>query len=165
MKERKLEVAEILKQLEKEGRELALRYDGLQLRRQQLETLPAEIEGLEASIAQLKQDQTPTSSNPELGLPLPETLRLLTERGADLAALNVQIAQLQASLPNRAKELEKLERELKPLETQKQGTVAAAKEARRRKEEGGGMGDELEEKGRWLRASEKALRDMMEIES
>lgn len=82
-----------------------------------------------------------------------------------MAALNVQIAQLQASLPNRAKELEKLERELKPLETQKQGTVAAAKEARRRKEEGGGMGDELEEKGRWLRASEKALRDMMEIES
>ncbi|KAF1366002.1 hypothetical protein EJ07DRAFT_93863 [Lizonia empirigonia] len=164
LKERKLEVAEILKQLEKEGRELALRYDGLQLRRQQLETLPAEIEGLEASIAQLKQDQTPTSSNPELGLPLPETLRLLTEREADLAALNAQIAQLQASLPNRAKELEKLERELKPLETQKQGTVAAAKEARRRKEEGGGMGDELEEKGRWLRASEKALRDMMEVE-
>lgn len=150
--------------MEKEGRELALRYDGMQLRRQQLETLPAEIEGLEASIAQLKQDQTPTSSNPELSLPLPETLRLLNEREADLAALNAQVAQLQSSLPNRAKELEKLERELKPLETQKQGTVAAAKEARRRKEEGGGIGDELEEKGRWLTASEKALKGMLEVE-
>lgn len=165
LKERKLEVAEILKQLEAKGQELASRYDAVQLRRQQLETLPTEIEGLEASIAQLKQDQVPTSSNPELGLPLPETLRLLNEREVELAALNAQIAQLQASLPNRAKELEKLERELKPLETQKQGTVAAAKEARRRKEEGGGIGDELEEKGRWLTASEKALRDMLEVES
>jgi chromosome segregation ATPase len=164
LKERKLEVAEILRQLEEKGKELALRYDGTQLRRQQLKSLPAEIEGLEASIAQLRQDQTPTSSNPELALPLPETLKLLTEREAELAALNAQIAQLQSSLPNRAKELEKLERELKPLETQKQGIVAAAKEARRRKEEGGGIGDELEEKGRWLTASEKALRDMLEVE-
>lgn len=165
LKERKLEVAEILKQLEAKGTELALRYDAVQMKRQQLETLPTEVEGLEASIAQLRQDQMPASSNPELGLPLPETLRLLNEREAELAALNAQIAQLQSSLPNRAKELEKLERELKPLDTQKQGTVAAAKEARRRKEEGGGIGDELEEKGRWLTATEKALRDMLEVES
>lgn len=164
LKERKLEVAELLKQLEAKGKELALRYDGVQLRRQQLESLPAEIEGIEANIAQLKQDQIPTSSNPELDLPLPETLRLLNGKEAELAALNAQIAQVQSSLPNRAKELEKLERELKPLETQKQGTVAAAKEARRRKEEGGGIGDELEERGRWLTASEKALRDMLEVE-
>ena len=53
---------------------------------------------------------------------------------------------------------------MKPLETQKQVTVAAAKEARRRKEEGGGIGDELEERGRWLRASEAALREMLEVE-
>lgn len=165
LKDRKHEVAEILRQLEESGKELALRYDAVQLRRRQLESLPAEIEGLEASIAQLKQDQTPTSSNPELGLPLPETLRLLNEREAELAALNAQIAQLQSSLPGRAKELEKLERELKPLETQKQGTVAAAKDARRRKEEGGGIGDELEEKGRWLTASERGLREMLEVES
>jgi len=165
LKERKLEVAEILKQLEAKGQELALRYDAVQLRRQRLETLPTEIEGLEGSIAQLKQDQVPTSNNPELGLPLPETLRLLKGREAELAALNAQIVQLQASLPNRAKDLERLEREIKPLEIQKQGTVAAAKEARRRKEEGGGIGDELEERGRWLTASEKALRDMLEVES
>ncbi|KAF3004107.1 hypothetical protein E8E13_004126 [Curvularia kusanoi] len=164
LKERKLEVADLLKQLEVKGKELALRYDGVQLRRQQLEKLPLEIEGIEASIAQLKLDQTPTSNNPDLDLPLPETLRLLNEREAELAALNAQIAQLQASLPNRTKELEKLERELKPLETQKQGTIAAAKEARRRKEEGGGIGDELEERGRWLTSSEKALRDMLELE-
>jgi chromosome segregation ATPase len=163
LKERKLEVAEVLRQLEEKGKELSLRYEGLQLRTQQLESLPVEIKGLEATIEQLKQEQTPTSANLELSLPLPETARILSEREAELAALNAQIASLQATSPNRARELEKLERELKPLETQKNGTVAAAKEARRRKEEGGGIGDELEERGRWLQASEKALRDMLEI--
>jgi chromosome segregation ATPase len=164
LKERKLEVADILKQLEDKGKELTARYEGLQLRTEQLESLPTEIEGLEASIEQLKQNQAPTSTNPELALPLPETLRLLTEREAELAALNAQILQLQTSLPNRARELEKLERELRPLETQKQGTVAAAKEARRRKEEGGGIGDELEERGRWLTAAEKMLRESLEVD-
>ncbi|CBX95111.1 hypothetical protein LEMA_P115260.1 [Plenodomus lingam JN3] len=165
LKERKLEVADILSQLEAKGKELSLRYEGLQLRTQQLESLPSEIEGLEASIQRLKQEQTPVSNNPELALPLPDTLKVLKEREAELTALNAQIAVLQASMPNRARELEKLERELKPLETQKQGTVAAAKEARRRKEEGGGIGDELEERGRWLRASEKALQEMLDVES
>lgn len=163
LKERKLEVAEILKQLEEKGKELSLRYEGLQLRTQQLESLPAEIAGLEAGIERLKQEQTPVSDNPELSLPLPETAKILSEREAELAALNAQIASLQESMPNRDRELEKLERELKPLETQKNGTVAAAKEARRRKEEGGGIGDELEERGRWLQASEKALKEMLEV--
>ncbi|PVI06519.1 hypothetical protein DM02DRAFT_724205 [Periconia macrospinosa] len=162
LKEHKLEIAEILRQLEEKGRELAFRYEGVQLRTQLLETLPTEIEGLETQIARLKEEQTPPSNNPELAMPLPETMRLVQQREADLAALNAQISKLQSSLPNRSRELEKLERELKPLETQKQGTVAAAKEARRRREEGGGIGDDLEERGRWLRASEKALKDMLE---
>ncbi|CAA9965252.1 Spc7 domain containing protein [Pyrenophora teres f. maculata] len=163
LKERKLEVAEILKQLEDKGKELAKRYEGLQLRTQQLESLPTEMAGLEASIEQLKKEQTPVSKKAELALPLPETQRVLSEREAELAALNAQIASLQAAVPNRSRDVEKLERELRPLETQKQGTVAAAKEAQRRKEEGGGIGDELEERGRWLRASEKALRDMLDV--
>lgn len=55
-----------------------------------------------------------------------------------------------------------LERELKPLEMQKAGTVAAAKEARRRKEEGErGAGDELELKGRWYRSVETGLRELL----
>jgi chromosome segregation ATPase len=136
----------------------------VQLQTQQLESLPVEIEGLEANIERLKQEQASPSNNPELALPLPETMKLLQEREVDLAALNAQLSMLQSSLPNRSRELEKLERELKPLETQKQGTVAAAKEARRRKEEGGGIGDELEARGRWLTASEKALKDMLEVE-
>lgn len=55
-----------------------------------------------------------------------------------------------------------LERELKPLEVQKAGTVAAAKDARRRKEEGErGVRDELELKGRWYRGVETGLRELL----
>ncbi|OAG06862.1 uncharacterized protein CC84DRAFT_629640 [Paraphaeosphaeria sporulosa] len=163
LKQRKVEIAELLQQLEAKGRELALRYEGVQLKTQQLASLPVEIEGLEANIETLKREQIPHSQNPELALPLPETSQLVEQREAELTALNAQLAKLQSSLPNRARELEKLERELKPLETQKQGIVAAAKEARRRKEDGGGIGDELEERGRWLRASEVALNKMLEV--
>ncbi|KAF2735151.1 hypothetical protein EJ04DRAFT_492209 [Polyplosphaeria fusca] len=164
LKERKLEIAEILQALEDKGKELATRYEGVQLRTTQLESLPTEIEHLEGNIERLKQDQMPSSDNPELALPLPETARLLQEREAELASLNAEIATLQAALPGRTRELEKVERELKPLETQRQGTASAAKEARRRRDEGGGIGDELEEQGRWLRASAKALREMLEVE-
>ncbi|KAF9735438.1 Kinetochore protein Sos7 [Paraphaeosphaeria minitans] len=163
LKDRKVEIAELLQQLEAKGRELALRYEGVQLKTQHLASLPVDIEGLEANIETLRREQIPPSQNPELALPLPETALLVEQREAELTALNIQLAKLQSSLPNRARELEKLERELKPLETQKQGTVAAAKEARRRKEDGGGIGDELEERGRWLRASEVALNKMLEV--
>lgn len=159
-----MEVAEVLRQLEEKGRELSQRYEGVQIRTGQLEALPREIADLEATIEQLKQEQTPPSDNPELALPLPETTKLLQAREAELESLDAQIAKLQSALPGKTRELEKLERELKPLETQKQGTVAAAKEARRRREEGGGIGDKLEERGRWLRASEQALKDMLEVD-
>lgn len=163
LKERKQGVAQLQKQLVEKGAELARRYEGVQLRTTQLESLPVEIEKLEQSIARLQQDHAPQSDNPELALPLAETTRLLQERQAESALLDAQIAKLKAQLPGRARELEKLERELKPLETQKQATVAAAKEAQRRREEGGGIGDKLEERGRWLRASEQALKDMLEV--
>ncbi|KAL1613045.1 hypothetical protein SLS60_001277 [Paraconiothyrium brasiliense] len=163
LKERKVEIAELLQKLEAKGRDLSLRYEGVQLKTRQLASLPAEIQGLEANIETLKKEQVPPSQNPDLALPLPETARLVGQRETELAALNAQLTQLRSSLPNRTRELEKLERELKPLETQKQGTVAAAKEARRRREDGGGIGDELEERGRWLRASESALKKMLEV--
>ena len=162
LKEHKTEIADILQELEAKGRSLSLRYEGVQLKTQTRASLPTEIEGLEASIEALKKEQMPPFTNPELTLPLPDTKRLLEQREADLTALNAQLSQLQSSLPNRTRELDKLERELKPLETQKHGTVTAAKEARRRREDGGGIGDELEERGRWLRASGQALDNMLE---
>jgi hypothetical protein len=52
---------------------------------------------------------------------------------------------------------------LHPLLNQKKTVVAQAKEARKRREEGGV--DEMEERGRWYRAADTALRGMLEVES
>lgn len=110
----------------------------------------------------LRAQQVKPSANPELSLPLPATLDLLSSRQSELDQLNHQLKTLQNALPRKTRELETLERELRPLEMQKAGAVAAAKEARRRKEEGQrGVGDELELKGRWYRGVETGLTELL----
>jgi len=59
--------------------------------------------------------------------------------------------------------LERAEKELRTLEVQKLGSVAAAKEARRRKDEMGGKED-LEGMGRWWGNVDAGLRQMLEID-
>ncbi|EOD44039.1 hypothetical protein GTA08_BOTSDO02074 [Neofusicoccum parvum] len=165
LKAQKVEVAEMLAELERRGRELSKRYESIQLRTAQLETLPAEITNLESTIAELRETQAPHPTNPSLSLPLPETLSVLAAKEAELAALDKQLSSLQSTLPRKTRELERLEAELKPLEMQKSGTVAAAKEAQRRREAGeAGMGDDLEERGRWMTAVEQGLKGMLEVE-
>ena len=84
----------------------------------------------------------------------------MAEKLADLDALDRKLKSLQQVLPRKTREADRLENELKPLEVQRAGTVAAAKEASRRKEEGErGAGDELELKGRWYRGVEMGVRD------
>jgi hypothetical protein len=68
-------------------------------------------------------------------------------------------------LPRKDGQLERLNREVEPLEVKRLGSMSAAKEARRRKEEGGGVGDELEARGRWLRANEVALGAALGVEA
>lgn len=58
---------------------------------------------------------------------------------------------MQTALPRKTRELERLEKDLRPLEVQKAGTVQGAREARRMREEGGGEAGEMELRGRWLR--------------
>ncbi|KAF2805221.1 uncharacterized protein BDZ99DRAFT_511263 [Mytilinidion resinicola] len=163
LKAQKVEVAELIKQLESRGRNLSNRYESVTLRTTSLATLPAEISTLESAIASLKHAQAPHPTNPSLSLPLPETLELLQSKEAELAALDAELARLQTAVPRKTHELERIEAELRPLEAQKTAKVAAAVEARRRREQGGGIGDELEERGRWLRASEAALKGMLEV--
>ncbi|KAF2146354.1 uncharacterized protein K452DRAFT_214346, partial [Aplosporella prunicola CBS 121167] len=166
LKAQKVEVAEMIAELERRGRDLSKRYETIQLRTTQLTTLPERIATLETAISTLRATQAPHPTNPALSLPLPETLSALNERQAELAALDKQLAGLQAAVPRKTRELERLEAELKPLEMQRKGTVAAAQEARRRREAGeAGMGDGLEERGRWLTAVEGGLRGMLEVDA
>lgn len=128
-------------------------YETIQLQTTHLSVLPAQISSLQATLAQLQKSQQSTSAptNPSLALPLPATLSLLSTRTSELDALNAQLCHLQTAVRPKARELERLENELRPLEVQKAGTVQGAREARRMREEGGGEAGEMELRGRWLR--------------
>ena len=130
-----------------------------------MSALPTEISTLESTLEILRAQQATPTTTPSLSLPLPATLDRLASCQSELDLLNNQLRTLQNALPRKTRELERLENELKPLEMQKAGTVAAAKEAMRRKQEGErGVGDDLELKGRWYRGVELGLRDMLGVE-
>lgn len=137
-------------------------YENIQLQTTQLESLPSEIANLEATIARLQQSATPKSSDPVLSLPLQPTLELLSEREDELASIDTQIEALQAAMPGKQAQVEQLRDEVSMANARKIKAVEEAQEARRRRENGG-MGDELEEKGRWLRGVDSGLRTMLEV--
>lgn len=131
----------------------------------QLQELPERIEALKLSIEELKAAQQP-GSNPTLNLPLEKTLALVEERERERAELDRQLEQLQAMFPRKTRELERLNAELQPLEIKRLGSTASAREAKRRKEEAlGGVGDDLEERGRWWRGVESGLKGMLGVET
>lgn len=134
----------------------------MQLQRTQLETLPAEIAALTSTIKELQQQQHASlSDNPELNLPLQPTLSLLNKRNQESTDLDRQIAVLRERLPHKQQEVSKLSNDVEGLQKRKMEAVRGAQEAQRKRIAGGGEG--LEEKGRWLRAQEKALRGMLEV--
>jgi len=164
LKAQKTEVAELVGELEKRGRELCGKYKAIQLETTQLQELPEKIEGMQARIEELKAAQLP-GSNPTLNLPLEKTLELVEEREKERAELDRQWEQLQVMVPRKARELERLNAELQPLEVKRLGSTASAREAKRRKEEAlGGVGDDLEERGKWWRGVESGLKGMLGVE-
>ncbi len=165
LKAQKTEVAELVAELEKRGRELCRKYQNIQMQTSQLQELPQRIEVLEASVEELRAAQQP-GSNPTLNMPLDKTLDFVEEREKERAELNRQLEQLQVLLPRKTRELERLNAEMQPLEVKRLGSTASAREAKRRKEEAlGGVGDELEERGRWWRGVASGLKGMLGIES
>ncbi|KAJ2895412.1 putative 60s ribosomal protein l37 protein [Zalerion maritima] len=163
LKALKVEVADMVSDLERRGKELTTRYEQVQLETNQLQELPEKISGLEESISQLKKKQSPIQ-NPNMVLPLSRTLELVDKRTQERDELDRHFEQLQAQVPRKRKEMERLQAELAPLETKRQTSTTAAKEARRRKEAAlGGVQDDLEERGRWWTASETALKQMLDI--
>ncbi|KAK0367054.1 hypothetical protein LTR91_013913 [Friedmanniomyces endolithicus] len=163
LKEKKEELQVLIGELEAQGRSLANRYENIQLQSAQLEALPAEIGYLQKTISTLQAQQEPTSSNPALSLPLQPTLDLLADREQQLFDLDHQIALLRAAIPAKRDEVENLKDELVPLQMRKMKAVQEAQEARRRRQDGAEIGDELEERGRWLRGVETGLRRMLEV--
>ncbi|EPE24475.1 hypothetical protein GLAREA_08327 [Glarea lozoyensis ATCC 20868] len=165
LKAQKTEVAELVEQLEEKGRQLCRKYENVQLQITQLQDLPQRIDELQSSVEKLKASQAP-GSHPTLNMPLDKTLALVEERQREKSDLDRQLEQLQLLLPRKTRELERLNAELQPLEVKRLGSTGAAKEAKRRKEEAlGGVGDDLEERGRWWRGVEGGLKGMLEMQN
>ncbi|KAJ5153237.1 uncharacterized protein N7482_009715 [Penicillium canariense] len=186
LKAQKEEARLMIEEMETMGRELASRmaslltlllqwltlntcitgYKNVEVQMKQLSTLPDAIENLESTIAGLRAKQVAgmDSSDPRSSqnLPLPATRALLSEREAELAALNRQIAAVQNTLPRKTREAEALERECTVLERRKDEAITQAHEAQRKKQEG--ESDGLEEMGRWYRGAEKTLKEMVDVE-
>lgn len=165
LKALKMEVADMVEDLERRGRELSRRYEGVRTEMVTLAEMPDKISGLEARIAVLREQLQP-GENPSLNLPLAKTLELVAEKKQQRLELDRQLEQLRSQVPRKRKEMERLQAELQPLEVKRKNGVAAAEEAKRRKEQAlGYVEDDLEERGRWWRASETALKQMLEIEN
>ncbi|GAB1205889.1 hypothetical protein APSETT445_004568 [Aspergillus pseudonomiae] len=163
LKASKEEVRMMIEEMEKTGRDLAHRYNNVELQMTQLSTLPESIENLESTIAELRAKQaSDADASSSQNLPLPATLSLVAEREAELAALNRQLAAVQNAVPRKTREAEAMERELGVLERRKSEAITQAKEAERKKQEG--ESDGLEETGRWYRSAEEALKHLVGVE-
>lgn len=151
------------------ARQLASRWEGVQIQMAELQRLPAEIEGLDAVIRELREQQDlregkqNKSKDPRMNLSLVETEVLIKQQKAEAAVLEKQITALQRQMPGKTRECEVVEKELESLEKRRSEVSAAASEARKVKDVGGR--DELEEKGRWYRSAEIVLKEMVGVDA
>ncbi|KND87365.1 Kinetochore protein Sos7 [Tolypocladium ophioglossoides CBS 100239] len=166
LKSLKLDVADMVTELEKKGRELSQRYERVQTETAQLEELPAKIQELEAQVYDLRVAHEFPGSDLSFNLPLTKTLGLVAKRKAEQQELARELEALQAKAPRKRKEAERLQVELQPLEMRVQNSTAAAREAQRKKEAAlGGVADDLEQRARWWRASEGVLKQVLDIKN
>lgn len=174
LKALKTEVADMITELEARGKSLAAKYEQVQLDTATLRELVTggKISELESQIRELKaaQAQADFSGSGDdddtgrlMNLPLAKTAMLVEERRSALRDLDRQLEQLERMAPRKEKEVNRLQTEVNALETKRANVTAAARESKRRKENlaQGGVEDDLEAKGRWYRASEVALSQML----
>ncbi|KAK1826521.1 putative 60s ribosomal protein l37 protein [Podospora conica] len=169
LKALKTDVADMVTELEARARDLAARYEAVQLDTATLRDLPTATATLETAIAELKAAQLqPGGEQPELNMPLAKTVALAETRRAELRELDRALEQLSAQAPRKRKEVERLQAEMAQLEARRTNSTAAAREAKRKREaaqeRGGGVADDLEAKGRWYRATETVLKDILDIQ-
>lgn len=153
-------------ELETQSRQLSQRWQDIQVKSEQALQLPDEIERLQREISNLREAQAALDGDGEgMNLPLGSTMELLGEKETEMEALDRELEELEEANERKEREVVRLEEELGSLQKQKLNATTAAKEARRRKEEGsGGTGDELEERGRWLRGVEATMKSLLEVE-
>ncbi|KFA66754.1 hypothetical protein S40285_05320 [Stachybotrys chlorohalonatus IBT 40285] len=164
LKTLKLEVADMVTELEEKGRQLSRRYENVQLETAKLREIPDKATELEARIEELRAEQDYPGSKPHLNLPLAKTQELISRRKREQQELARELEALQSKAPRKRKEADRLKAELQPLEVKRHNSMSAAREAQRRKEAAlGGVADDLEQRARWWRASESVLKQALDI--
>ncbi|KAK4189166.1 hypothetical protein QBC35DRAFT_493856 [Podospora australis] len=161
----KAEVAARVTMTEARSRELARKYEHIQTQHGQMRPLPDKIDRLEREIARLSKTQTELLGGPD-NLSLVRMLEIQTLRKREEEDMRKQLAILDAVVPRKKKELERLTTELHGWEIKRANATAAAREAKRRKEnaQAGGNNngeDELEAQGRWHRAGKILLDEIL----
>lgn len=166
LKNLKTEVASMVQHLDSKARDLSKKYEHVELETTRLKELPSKIEHLQAQIAELRAAQDMSGSDPNLNLPLTKTRSLVQRRKSEQQELTRELDALRSKVPRKRKEAERLQTELGPLETKRQNSEIAAREAKRRKEAAlGGVADDLEQRARWWRASEDILMKVLDLKS
>ncbi|KAK4040714.1 kinetochore protein Sos7 [Parachaetomium inaequale] len=168
LKALKEEVAEMVAGLEGRGRELVGRYERVKGEMAVLGGLPGRIAEVEKEVGGLREAQKVEAGldgRPEMNMPLGKTLALVEGRRRELGGVERQVEVLGGQVPRKRKELERLRAEVAALENKRANSAAAAREAKRRRENAqGGVEDELEARGRWYRASETVLRQVLGLQ-
>ncbi|KAK3363677.1 hypothetical protein B0T25DRAFT_576233 [Lasiosphaeria hispida] len=167
LKALKTEVADMVAELEARGRGLAARYERAQRETAALREVPERMAAVEERVRQMKSDEEGGGGRgePEMNMPLAKTAALVEARRREQRELGRALEQLGAQAPRKRKEVERLRAELAQLEAKRVHSTTAAREAKRRKEDAqGGVEDDLEAKGRWYRATETALNQVLDIQ-
>lgn len=165
LKKQKDEVATMVEELERIGRELVGKWERVKEETVLLETLPTQLEELEATIKELRDKERP-HDNPLMNLSLEKTVEMVKEKEKEKEELERELRALENALPKKTKELERAEAEVQTIEVKRTSITASAKEAKKRKLAMlGGAGDDLEERGRWWRGVDIGLRGMLGVEN
>ncbi|KAL8839051.1 MAG: hypothetical protein Q9170_001887 [Blastenia crenularia] len=166
LKMQKEDVARLIAELERRGRELVGRYEGVEVQREVLGRLPREIEGLEESIGELRE------RNGGLldgivgdGMGVEGIARLMGDREREIEEAERLVEELQDKVPRKERELGMLQEELRVLAKEKEKAVEGAREAVKSRKVGGEVGNEMEVRGRWLKGCEEGLRGLLGVEA
>ena len=164
LKQKKQDVSTLLAEIETLAREVAQRDQSIQTQIAEVSSLPATITALQERRDDLRARQPVSSENEELNLGLEATTQLLETREQEFEDLELRVSELKEAVPERKRQVDEMRREMGGLERRKREAIDGAVEAKRRRKGGdGGGGDELERRGRWLKANESVLRSLLEV--
>ena len=169
LKQQKAAVDNQLAQIEARARYLAKRHCDLETQVQELRQLPAELERVQAEVQEMRKEQDIAGvvgdGQAERRMGLEATVNLVEEREEQLERVQRRLEQVIEQKTRKEGELRKLQDDVAVSERERDKAVSAAQDAKRRQQDGkSGVGDEVEDRGRWLAGVETTMRRLLGVE-